>query len=94
MIAVYIDDVLMVRESENIKIFKKQFRKIYNITDLGKLKRHLEIWYESTKDGKDSMVKINMDNMARKRVKEYEESTNRAVNEWNSPGYPSIKLKK
>ena len=38
------------------------------------------------------MVKINMDDMARKIVKEYEKLTNGTVKEWNSPGYPSIKL--
>ena len=94
MIVVYVDDVLMAGESENIKIFKEQLRKTYKITDLGKLKRHLGVWYEWNKNGEDSMVKINMDDMASKIVKEYEESTNGTVKEWNSPGYPSIKLTK
>ena len=94
MIAVYVDDVLMAGESENMKIFKKQFRKTYKITDLGKLKRHLEVWYKWIKNDEDSMVKINMDDMARKIVKEYEKLTNGTVKEWNSPGYPSIKLMK
>ena len=45
MISVYVDDELMARESENIKIFKQQFRKTYEITNLGKLKRLLGIQY-------------------------------------------------
>ena len=32
--------------------------------------------------------------MARKILKEYEESTNEMVKEWNSPGYSKIKLTK
>ena len=76
MIAVYMDDVLMAGKSEKIKIFKEQFKKIYKINDLAKLKRHLGVWYKRIKNGKNSMVKINMDNMARKIVKEYEELTN------------------
>ena len=91
MIAVYVDDVVMAGESENIKTFKEQFRKIYKITDLGKVKRHLGVQYEWIKDDEESMVKINMDNMARKIVKEYEKVTNGMVKEWNLPGYPSIK---
>ena len=71
MIAVYVDDVLMVRESENIKIFKEQFRKRYKITDLGKLKKYLGVWYKWIKNDEGGTVK-----------------------EWNSPGYPSIKLAK
>ena len=92
MIAVYVDDVLMAGESENVKIFKEQLRKTYVIIDLGKLKRH--VWYKWIKNDEDSMVKINMDDMARKVVKEYEKLTNRIVKEWNLPGYPSIKLMK
>ena len=61
---------------------------------MGKLKRHLGVWYEWIKDGEDSMVRINMDDMARKIVKEYEELTNGTVKEWNSSGYPSMKLSK
>ena len=93
MITVYVDDVLMVGEGENIKIFREQL-KIYKIIDLEKLKRHLGVWCEWINNGEDSMANINMDDMARKMVKEYEESTNRTVKEWNSPGYPSIKLTK
>ena len=92
MIAVYMDDILMAGESENIKIFIQQFRKTHKITDLEKIKSHLRVWYKWIKNGKDSMVKINMDNMARKIVKEYEESNNRTVKEQNLPGNPSIKL--
>ena len=46
MIAIYVDDVFIAGESENIKIFKEQFKKTYKITGLGKLKRHLGVWYE------------------------------------------------
>ena len=81
MMPVYVDNVLMTGESANIKIFKEQFRKTYKIIDLGKLKKHLGVWYEWIKNGKDRMVKINMDDMARKIVKEYEELINGTVKE-------------
>ena len=84
----------MIAVSENIKIFKEQFRKTYKIIDLGKLKRHLGIWYEWIKNREDSMVNVNMDNMARKIVKEYKESTNGTIKEWNLPKYTSIKVTK
>ena len=94
VIALYVDNVLMAGESENIKTFEEQLRKTYKITDLRKLKRQLGVWYEWIKDDKESMVKIHMDDMVSKLVKEYEKLSNRTAKEWNSPGYPSIKRMK
>ena len=50
LIAIYVDDVLIAGKKEEIKNFKNEFRKIYKITDLGNLKRHLGIWFEWIND--------------------------------------------
>ena len=95
LIAVYVDDVLIAGRKEDIKMFKEEFKKTYKITDLGNLKRHLGIWFEwiETDDG-ERAVKMHMDDMATKIVKEYEKLTGGSVKEWKTPGFPSVKLSK
>ena len=46
IIAIYVDDVLISGREKDIREFKETFKKANKITDLGKLKRHLGIWYE------------------------------------------------
>ena len=94
IIAVYVDDVLISGKEEEMPKFKNKFNQTYKITDLGKLKRHLGMWYKWIKNKEGSTFKMHMDNMARKIVKKYEELTHGAVKEWTSSGYPSIKLTK
>ena len=94
MVAVYIDDILISVKEQEIQNFKTKFKKTYKITELGKLKRHLDIWYEWINNEKDSLIRIHMDDMTRKIVKEYKELMHGTVKEWISPGYPTIKLTK
>ena len=94
IVAVYVDDVLISGKKKEIHKFKTKFKQKYKIIDLGKLKRHLGIWYEWIKNKEGSTNKMHMDDMARKIVKEYEELTHGAVKKWTSPDYPSVKLTK
>ena len=95
LIAVYVDDVLIAGEKKDIIAFKDKFKKTYKITELGKLKRHLGIWFEwiESENGEKS-IKMHMDDMATKIVKEYEKLMGNTVKEWATPGYPSMKLTK
>ena len=95
IIAVYVDDVLITGRKEDIKEFKDEFKKTYKITDLGNLKRHLGIRFEwiKTDDG-EKAIKMHMDDIAIKIVKEYEKLIGGTIKEWSTPGYPSIKLTK
>ena len=90
----YRDDILISGKEQEIQNFKTKFKDTYKIIELGKLKRHLGIWYEWIKNEKDSLIKIHIDYMAQKIVKEYGELMHRTVKEWISPGYPTIKLSK
>ena len=90
----YVDDVLISGKEKEIYKFKTKFKQTHKITNLGKLKRHLGIWYKWIKNEEGSTIKMLMNDMARKIVKEYEELTHGAVKEWTSPGYPNIKLTK
>ena len=41
LIVCYVDDVLMSGRPENIKEFMQKFKKKYNMTELGRMKKHL-----------------------------------------------------
>ena len=90
IIEVCVDDILISGKEEEIHKFKTKFKQTYKITDLGKLKWHLGIWYEWIKTKEGSIIKMHMDNVARKIVKEYEELTHGAVKEWTSPGTQAL----
>ena len=57
IIALYIDDVLISGREKDIKEFKETFKKTYKMTDIGRLKRHLGIWYEWIKNDKEVSYK-------------------------------------
>ena len=40
------EDVLIAEKKEDIDVFKTEFKKKYNITELGDLKRYFGIWFE------------------------------------------------
>ena len=94
IIAVYVDDVLISLKENDIREFKETFKKTYKITDLGKLKWHLGIWYKWIKSDKEGIIKIHMDNMATKIIKEYETIINGTLKEWKLPGYANMKILK
>ena len=95
LIAVYVDDVLIAGKKEDVDAFKNEFKKTYKITELGDLKRHLGIWFEWIKDESgEKAIRLHMDDMATKIVKEYEMLMGNVVKVWNTPGYPSLKLSK
>ena len=95
LIAVYVDDVLIAGKKEDVDAFKNEFKKTYNITELGDLKRHLGIWFEWIKsESGEKVIKLHMDDMATKIVKEYEKLMGNSVKVWNTPGYTSLKLAK
>lgn len=95
LIAVYVDDVLIAGRKEDVDEFKNEFKKTYKITELGDLKRHLGIWFEWIKsDSGEKAIRLHMDDMATKIVKEYEKLLGNSVKVWNTPGYPSLKLAK
>ena len=90
----YVDDVLITGRKEEIEKFKKEFKKIYKITEMGQRKKHLGIKYEWIKTKTDIMIKMNMDVMIRNIVQDFETIQGGIVKTWKSPGYPEIKLEK
>ena len=97
LIVCYVDDVLMSGTKEEINKFKKNFKKLYNITELGRMKKHLGMWYEWKKDkNNETYIKVTMDSMIKEIIELYEQTTGKKVKEQVTPGYPNkwlLKLK-
>ena len=72
IVAVYVDNVSISGKEKEICKFKTTFNQTYKITDLGKLKSHLYIWYEWIRNEEGSTMKMHMDNIAKKIIKQYE----------------------
>jgi hypothetical protein len=41
-----VDDILLVEKKETIKRFRSELKKRFNISGLGRLKKHLGVWYD------------------------------------------------
>ena len=68
----------------------------FEIVDLGKLKKHLGINYEWTKDemNGETIVIARMHALEKEIVEGYEAITGKSAREANTPGYPSKRLLK
>ena len=87
LIAVYVDDVLIAGEKEDNDTFKTEIKKTCKITELGDLKRYLGIWFEWIKsESGERSIKLHIDDMAIKIVKEYEKLMGNTLKEWSTPG--------
>jgi hypothetical protein len=64
---------------EEIEWLKKKVREKFNITDLGRMKRFLGIWYEWERDENGPFVKASMNDMAETIIGDYEKHVGRAV---------------
>ena len=95
LIVCYVDDVLMSGNPEDIKEFMQKFKKKYNITELGRMKKHLGMWYEWKKDDEgEPYVKVTMDEMLDEIIEKFEKVIGKEVKIQNTPGYPGKFLTK
>ena len=95
LIVCYVDDILFSGTKEQIEWFKKTFKKLYKITELGCMKKHLGMWYDWKKDHNgETYIKVTMDKMIKEIVEMYEKVTGKKVKDQNTPGYPNKCLTK
>ena len=95
LVVCYVDDVLLSGTEKEIKLFKTQFKKKYNITDLGKMKKHLGMWYDWKKnENNEPYIHVTMDSMLKDIVQTYEKIIGKEVKKQTTPGYPNQSLKK
>ncbi len=65
LVAVYVDDCIVAGPKSEVEAFKTGVQKRFKITDLGKIKKHLGVWYDHCKDTSGEYYKVLM--------KQYEE---------------------
>jgi hypothetical protein len=95
MAVVHVDDVILVGSKKAIEEFKKQLRERFNISDLGKLKKHLGVWYEWSVDENGKVILIaTMKKLEDEIVQTYEKIIGREVKTYETPGYPNKYLSK
>ncbi|KAI2503386.1 GAG-pre-integrase domain [Fragilaria crotonensis] len=95
MAVVHVDDVLLAGKKETIEKFKLELKKRFNISDLGRLKKHLGVWYDwKTDDNGESYVVASMTKLEDEIVESFETSVGRSIKEAETPGYPNKFLSK
>jgi hypothetical protein len=95
MAVVHVDDVLLAGKKETIEKFKSELKKRFNISDLGRLKKHLGVWYDwKTDDKGETYVVASMKRLEDEIVESFETSVGRSAKEAETPGYPNKFLSK
>ncbi|KAI2496764.1 GAG-pre-integrase domain [Fragilaria crotonensis] len=90
MAVVHVDDVILVGSKKAIEEFKTKLKERFNISDLGKLKKHLGVWYDWSVDENGNVIIIaKMNKLEDEIVETYEKITGKEVKTYDTPGYPN-----
>jgi hypothetical protein len=95
LMALYVDDTLCAGTKEMIEWAYKMIETKYKIEKLGKLKKHLGVWWNWKKDSKnEDYLVATMPKMIKEIEEKFTESTGKAAKSAVTPGYPGTSLKK
>ena len=94
LIVVYVDDIIVMGDQHDVNTFKKEFKRHYNITESGRLKKHLGVWYHWGEDEMGKYVRATMDDYATSIVNDYEYHTRHSAKVAATPGFPGSTLTK
>jgi hypothetical protein len=96
MAVVHVDDVILMGTKNIIEKFKRELQKRFNISDLGKLKKHLGVWYDWKNDPatKETYIVASMTKLESEIVETYEKLIGKNVKEVDTPGFPNSYLSK
>ncbi|KAI2496491.1 GAG-pre-integrase domain [Fragilaria crotonensis] len=87
--------VILVGSKKAIEEFKTKLKERFNISDLGKLKKHLGVWYDWSVDENGNVIIIaKMNKLEDEIVETYEKITGKEVKTYDTPGYPNKYLSK
>jgi hypothetical protein len=95
IMALYVDDTLCAGTTEMIKWAYEMIETKYKIEKLGKLRKHLGVWWDWKKDseGQDYLV-ASMPKMIKEIEEKYTETTGKSAKAAPTPGYPGTTLSK
>jgi hypothetical protein len=92
---VFVDNVLLVGTEKMVKWFKTKILTRFNYTDLGKLQKHLGLWYKWGKDKHgDTFIKATVDLLFDKTIEAFRNVTGHYASPVSMPGYPGKALQK
>jgi hypothetical protein len=91
----HVDNTLLIGTQEAVDEFKKGIMKRFGYTALGRMKKHLGVWYEhKTYENGNTYLEATMPKYVREIVALYEKYKGQPVKEYSTPGTPGILLEK
>jgi hypothetical protein len=94
VVAVYVDDCIVIGLKTEIDRFKKDVQKRFKITDLGPIKKHLGVWYERCMDKDGEYFVMTMKKYQDDIISDWEQVTGTKSRPANTPGFPGESLMK
>jgi hypothetical protein len=95
MLAIHVDDTIIAGFTRDIEEFLVEFQKHLKIERLGKLKKHLGIWWEwLTEPNGEVYLRASMPKMLEEVRAAYLEATGKDLKPADTPGYPGKTIPK
>jgi hypothetical protein len=93
--SIHVDDTLIAGRKKEVYEFYDRFEEHLKIDRLGRLKKHLGVWYEWCIDDRNNIfLKASMERMRESIISNYEKYTGTEAKKYQSPGVPGSKLLK
>jgi Reverse transcriptase (RNA-dependent DNA polymerase)/gag-polypeptide of LTR copia-type/Zinc knuckle len=92
IVAVYVDDILYSGPTDARSWFKTQVKTRFNIVDLGKLSKHLGVWYQKKKGKDGSYYELSMSKYQEEIVSDWEAVTGKKAKVAPTPAFPGESL--
>ena len=95
VVACYVDDLIIVGTQEKVDWFKKKIKERFRISELGRITKHLGVWYDHVEKGTSGeRYELKMDAYKEDIVNDWKRITGREVKPANTPGFPGKSLVK
>ena len=88
VLALYVDDTLCLGQAKDIQWLYKSIETRFKIERLGRLKKHLGIWYEWKEENGETVIEASMPQLINDIIKKYEEVTKKPAKNYSTPGTP------
>lgn len=95
LVAVYVDDCIVVGTKPEIDAFKEGVKQRFNISDLGPIRKHLGVWYERKRtEAGQEYFRMTMESYKEDILNDWKEITGMEAKPAKTPGYPGESLTK
>jgi hypothetical protein len=94
MIACHVDDSVIAGRKSAIDRYYDEFEKHLKIERLGKMKKHLGIWWEFKQDQRGLYLEGSMEKMRLDIIATMEKCAGKSMRHFQTPGYPGTTLLK